>query len=392
MFPFLLPLLLLLWASPTCGGDARNVVPVGRLDLEGGGMVDVRGDLAVVGHMGPPHATSLLDVSEPASPRLLARIPVTPGTHSHKARLCGATLIINREAYGGVERGSLGLGFFDVTDPRRPREIGFFETGGGAGVHRFEADCVRKLVYGGMSADGYRGALVRIVNFADPRRPAEVGRWWLPGQWTAGGESSSGAFSSYRVHHPNRLGDRLYAALWMDGFAILDIADIATPRTVSLTNYPRPSGAPTHTALPVGHAIQGRRWLVLFDEDLGGGCERPARMRMADITDERRPILAGEFQPPAPARCEGRSGAHQPHEYVGKDNLVYAAWFNRGLRIVDISAPTRPVEVGHYIPRRPDGRPALSNDVFVYARGLIYLLDRDRGLDILRFTGPLQPR
>ena len=30
----------------------------------------------------------------------------------------------------------------------------------------------------------------------------------------------------------------------------------------------------------------------------------------------------------------------------------------------------------------------MSNDVFVDVRGLIYLLDRNRGLDILEYFGP----
>jgi len=84
----------------------------------------------------------------------------------------------------------------------------------------------------------------------------------------------------------------------------------------------------------------------------------------------------------------GRFGAHQPHEHVGKDNLVYAAWFSGGLRVIDISNPYLPWEAGHYIPKPGQGeRWAQSNDVFVDDRGLIYLIDRIQGLDILRFTG-----
>jgi hypothetical protein len=374
-------------AAEARSADARYVAAVGHLDIEGGGMVDVQGGLAAIGHMAPPHATSLLDVSDPARPRLLARIPVQPGTHSHKARLCGSLLITNHERYGGGSAGRLGLGFFDVADPARPREIGFLATGGG-GVHRFQADCPRSLVYAGAGADGYRGDIALIVDFSNPRLPREVGRWWLPGQWTAGGERAGESWA--RVHHANRMGDRLYVPLWGAGFAILDIQDLSRPRLVSHTNYPRPSGAPTHTALPVGHPIQGRKWLAVFDEDLGGGCERPAGMRMADITDERKPILGAEFQPPPLARCAGRAGSHQPHEHVGPDNRIYAAWFARGLRVLDIGAPARPTEIAHYVPRRPDGRPPLSNDVFVDGRGLIYLIDRDAGLDILRLTGEVE--
>jgi len=370
--------------------DARNVSLVGRLDIDGGGMVDVQGHLAVIGHMQPPHATSILDVSEPSRPRVLARIPTKPGTHSHKARLCGAVLITNHERYGGGgTEGSVGMGFFDVVDPARPRQIGFLEmggrNGGGTGVHRFQADCPRKLVYAGAGIEGYQGNITLIVDFSDPRNPKEVSRWWMPGQWSAGGETSAGGVG-YRTHHPNRLGDRLYVPLWMGGFAIVEISDIAKPKTVSHVNYPRPSGAPTHTTLPIGHEILGRKWLVVFDEELGAG-DPPAFMRVFDITDEKRPAQAATYQPPREAPTGTRFGAHQPHEFVGPDNLVYAAWFAGGLRIIDIANPHRPVEAARYVPRRAGGQPPMSNDVFVDQRGLIYLIDRVSGLEILRFTG-----
>ena len=48
-------------------------------DITGGGMVDVQGNLAVVGHMEPPFATSIIDVADPAHPRVICRIPVRPG-------------------------------------------------------------------------------------------------------------------------------------------------------------------------------------------------------------------------------------------------------------------------------------------------------------------------
>ena len=391
--------IILAWlavGAPTCSVGAagaiavRNVSLVGHLDIDGGGMVDVQGHLAAIGHMEPPHATSILDVSDPSRPRLLARIPTKPGTHSHKARLCGTVLIANRERYGG--RGSdtsVGLGFFDVADPARPREIGFLEMGGrhggGTGVHRFQADCPRKLVYAGAGLEGFGGNIALIVDFSDPRNPKEVSRWWMPGQRSGEGEKAV-AGSGYRTHHPNRLGDRLYVPLWMGGFAVVDISDIAKPKTVSHVNYPRPSGAPTHTTLPVGHEILGRKWLLVFDEELGAG-DPPAFMRVFDITDETRPVQAATYQPPRESPPGARFGAHQPHEFVGTDSLVYAAWFAGGLRVVDIADPHRPVEAARYVPRRTGGRPPMTNDVFVDRQGLIYLIDRVSGLDILRWAG-----
>jgi hypothetical protein len=133
----------------------------------------------------------------------------------------------------------------------------------------------------------------------------------------------------------------------------------------------------------------GKDWLIIFDEELGGG-DPPAFMRVFDITDEKQPNQVRKFhvQRDPSGKTGGRFGAHQPHEYVAKDNFVYAAWFSGGLRVIDISNPYKPQEVGHYIPRpgRDEGY-AQSNDVFLDQRDFIYLIDRNQGLDILRLTG-----
>jgi len=70
-----------------------------------------------------------------------------------------------------------------------------------------------------------------------------------------------------------------------------------------------------------------------------------------------------------------------------ENTLVYCTWFSGGLRIVDIADPARPNEVGYYIPEPISGNAApMSNDVDTDGRGLIYLLDRFAGFDILEFN------
>jgi hypothetical protein len=139
--------------------SARNIELISHLDVEGGGMVDVVGNLAAVGNMGPPYATTLLDVADPARPRVIAKISARDGTHSHKARICGNSLVINVERYGGGGDGSAGLALYDVRDPKNPKETAYYRMGGlatgGTGVHRFQMDCDRKLVYASGSADGF---------------------------------------------------------------------------------------------------------------------------------------------------------------------------------------------------------------------------------------------
>ena len=68
------------------------------------------------------------------------------------------------------------------------------------------------------------------------------------------------------------------------------------------------------------------------------------------------------------------------------DTFVYCAWFSGGLRIVDIADPLAPREAGWFIPEPVRGRPCpQTNDVDVDARGLVYLVDRYVGFDILEF-------
>ena len=57
------------------------------------------------------------------------------------------------------------------------------------------------------------------------------------------------------------------------------------------------------------------------------------------------------------------------------------------LRAIDIADPLNPKEVGYYIPGPArDFAAPQSNDVYVDDRGLIYLIDRIEGLDILELT------
>jgi len=67
---------------------------------------------------------------------------------------------------------------------------------------------------------------------------------------------------------------------------------------------------------------------------------------------------------------------------------VCLAWFAGGLRIVDIADPEQPEEVGYFIPEPVDGQPCpQTNDVDMDDRGLIYIVDRQTGFDILEYAG-----
>ncbi|HSC70718.1 MAG TPA: hypothetical protein VLH58_05155 [Candidatus Methylomirabilis sp.] len=364
----------------------HNLKHIGHLDIPGGGQVYVKDRVAYIGHMTPPIGTSIVDVSDPGTPKILAQLHIPPTTHCHKARVNGHNiLVVNHERYKDTPGAFRpGIQILDVSRPAEPREIAFVETGG-AGVHRYDLD--DRYAYISTEMEGYLGAISVIYDLADPVRPREAGRWWLPGQWTAGGEKPTWEGKRHRTHHPLRLGDRLYIGCWFGGFAIVDITDLARPRTISTFDWSPPYPHPTHTAMRMPFPLRGRSILVVSDEHTTDDkyTDPSPFLWTVDITEETNPIPIGNYIVPESAveNRAGRFGCHQPQEQV-YDSVLGVTWFSGGLRLVDIKDPYQPAEVGYFIPD-PVGthRSAQSNDVFYDGHGLLYVIDRYNGLDIL---------
>ena len=370
---------------------ASNTKVLSHIDCPGGGQVWIDGTTLFVAHMSPPAGTSIYDVADPLAPRLLAQVEMPEGWHSHKVRARDGLMIVNHERQGDKGEADFGggLGIYDVSSPARPRPIHKWRTGGG-GVHRYDFD--GRYAYISATADGYVGSIVMILDLKDPARPAEAGRWWIPGQHAAGGEHYPwGDGVKPRCHHPLRLRERLYVSYWHHGFFILDIADLSTPRLVSGVNSGPAHPHPTHTCLAIPQPVKGRRIMVVADEDVAKlRPSPPAFSWIYDITDERQPMpiatfdvagvdLDGTPQPPM-------TGCHQPSE-VFAGTVIPFAWFAQGLRLVELADPFRPREVGCFKPDPPAGcaRPS-SNDVTMDARGIIYLTDRQRGVHVIEFV------
>ena len=389
------------------GGDGHQhncsagIEPLSFTDCAGGGQVVVERNIAYVGNMRNPHGTLIFDVKDPKHPKLLSEINMPRGTHSHKVRVSGDIMLTNREVLSAKNaKGETppddfhgGLGIYDVSNPAKPKLITLWETDDkpgvdyARGVHRFDFD--GRYAYISPTMDGYLGNIVMILDLKNPAKPEEVGRWWMPGQHIAGGEKPSWRGAAHKCHHPLRHGNRLYTSYWHGGFVILDIDDMTKPKFVSGLDWSPPFPWPTHTALRIPFKIRNRDFLVVSDEDVVRLPDCPphnaAFLWMVDITDEKHPSVVSSFQ------LEGipdeqqpyATGCHQPCEKVTGTEIP-VAWFAHGLRIVDVANPHAMKEVAYYVPDVPPGSERVqSNDVTVDDRGLLYLLDRVRGLHIL---------
>jgi hypothetical protein len=291
-----------------------------------------------------------------------------------------------------------GFRIYDVANPERPRLI-HHQLTGGIGVHRFDMD--ERYAYISTEMDGFVGNILVTYDLSDPARPQEISRWWIPGQHISGGETPSWSGKRHRLHHALRFGNEMWASCWHGGFHVVDVSELSRPKTVASYNYHPPFPEPTHTVMPVPKRIGGKRIAVSIDEEdqtqsaheMEARRGRPhAGISIFDVSDYSavKPLSlfeVSEIDSPF-ARVPGtRFGAHQFHERMS-DTLVFAVWFSAGLRIIDVADPMAPREVGYFIPEPAAGRPApQSNDVVLDARGLIYVVDRHAGFDVLEFDG-----
>ena len=143
-------------------GVSQKIKQIGRMDLPGGGSIVVENGYAYVGHIEPPHGTSIIDVRDPKNPRLVSQLEVPEGIHSHKVRVSGDVMLINYERYRNKNEPQGGLKVFDISDRTKPREIAFFKAAA-KGVHRFTFD--GRYAYLSPHMEGYVGNIC-----ADPGR------------------------------------------------------------------------------------------------------------------------------------------------------------------------------------------------------------------------------
>ena len=127
--------------------------------------------------------------------------------------------------------------------------------------------------------------------------------------------------------------------------------------------------------------------MLVADEDVVrlAGPTSPAFLWLVDITDETRPIPFASFQVAEEDGTPKRdyTGLHQFCEEI-RSTEIPIAWFAHGLRSSISPIRMRRARSHRSCRRCREGAERVqSNDVCFDDRGLIYLIDRTRGLHIL---------
>jgi hypothetical protein len=379
---------------------------------EGTALLEHRGRRYLyLAHENGPANFSVLDVTDPRAPELLTQTDLPHGdVRSNSLAVAGDVMLV---AYQVSEPGQqpAGIEVFDLTRPAKPRPIGFLDLSG---------PCSRGTHWVGFTGGRYAylstgtpdsrpthpldDQFPVIVDLTRPDRPAEVGRWWLPGTQHDDGSPPpvrhpvfDAGFRAHNINVHEQLPGRAYVGYLDAGVIILDICDAGSPRMVSRLDYHPPMPGFTHTVLP----LPSRNLLAISDESVhDNAVDFPKLLWFAEASLETAPLIISSAPLPPVAQYAsrgGRFGAHNLHENEPfpwswqNEDIVFGSFFNAGVRAYDVRNPFQPAEVAAFVPHAPPGSPAGAaqiNDVYVTSDGIVYAVDRGGGgLHLLEFQG-----
>ncbi len=330
------------------------------------------------------------------------------------------------------------LRFFDASDCRNPVRLGTYDFLA-ARPHEFylwlDPDPAHDV-------DGHPRILAYVslpiqapnlvvVDASDPTLPRPVAAYDAA-QAVVSLEEEHGTYLGNYLHSVSVSpdGNRAFLSYWDGGFLTVDTSSLATglpaggiaPLGLASVpyDYSPPDAGNTHSAVK----IPGQEVAVVGDEVFGGniqGCPYGWMRLVALGSEAEAPAQIGEFRLDAndPANCDAATGlstlrnaAGAPvdgtfsmHNQTVLPTFAFASWYGGGMRVVDVSDPTVPNEVGAFVPRplasvripsvtrpvQPQGRTATHDDDWwvetwsypVIRNGLVYVTDIRSGLFIL---------
>jgi len=353
-------------------------------------------------HESAPKNFTAVDITDPRNPRVVVQTELPHAkVRSNSLDVVGDTMAVAYQT-SALNTKPAGFDLFDISTPENPKLISHFDASGphSRGVHAVwfvDGEFVH-MASGAPDFQPHNPAddqFYRIVDVRNPSKPAEVGRWWLPG--TRVGDSVPPLArhpkfdSGFRAHNTNvfpERPDRAYVGYISGGAVILDISDKSRPKLVAHWRYSPPYTGFTHTVLPLFQ----KELLIVSDECVqSDGKDWPKLVWVVDARVESNPVPISTFpMPPVEtfARNGGRFGAHNLHENqpgpasFRSENIILCTFFNAGVRAYDVANPYQPQEIAYFVPEAPRLSRAGAiqlNDVFVDERRIVYTVDRFAG-------------
>lgn len=323
-------------------------------------------DYGVTGTWGADGTAYFWDVTDPANVFKIDSVKVDARTvNDVKVSKDGTICVISRE---GASNRKNGIVILDVKNPKDVKVISTFTKNLTGGVHNVFID--KGIVYA-LSA----GRKYYMVDINDPLKPHIVGEFELE---TIG-------HSIHDVWIENGIA---YSSNWTDGIQLVDvgngIAGGTHKKPVRFASYTYPSGA-NHASFPF-HSPTGKFYVIGGDEKFPYGLDpdgdKPGRaagfLHFIDFTDLDNPEEVASFEIPMMGS----------HNYWVDGETLYAAFYNGGVRVVDLSGELmgdlykQGREIAWIVPEDPNGY--VKNAPFTWGaqlhKGHVFYSDWNSGL------------
>jgi hypothetical protein len=335
-------------------------------------------DYAVTGTWGADGHALFWDVTDPANIVMAATVQVDARTvNDVKVSEDGSICIITREGASNRRNGFVILDCSDIRNKGVPILARFDDEMTG-GVHNV-------FISGNHVYALSAGRRYDVINIEDPANPRRVGRFELD-------------TPDHSIHDVWIANGIAASSNWDDGVVLADVGgggmggSPANP--VKMGQYVYPSGW-NHAAWPYRSKSTGKLYAFAGDETF------PIERNPQGIDRFSGPAVAAagwihiiEFddlkQPKEVARYEVPEGG--THNFWIEDDVLYVAYYNQGLRVVDISGEllgnlyTQGREIAYFLPDDPQGfKPNAARTWGAMPfKGLIYVADNNSGLWAVR--------
>lgn len=333
-------------------------------------------DYAITGTHRASGAVYFWDVTDPANAVMTDSVVVDARTTNDvKVSEDGDVCVISRE---GASNRRNGIVILDCSDPRDVQIHSTFDDGLTGGVHNL-------FIYEDHVYAVNNGTRFDVIDIEDPTNPHRVGRFELD---TPG----------HAIHDVWIVDGIAYTSNWGDGVVLIDVGggrEGGSPSNpVEIARF-RDIGGATHAAFPY-RSPTGKFYVFMGDEigRPGFDGQDPARtpqfmagyIHIVDFTDPENPEEVARYEIP-------EAGSH--NLWIEGDKL-YAAFYNGGLRVVDISGELKGNlyhqgrEIAAYKAYDPDG--VVANAPFTWGpqphKGNLFFAEYFSGLWSVR----LEPR
>ena len=330
------------------GVDMMSFLPISEIGGSRGVQVnDIWGwtdpetgrEYALVGRI---NGTSFVDVTNPTNPTYLGDLPMHEGS---RAQVWRDVKVHQNHAFIVADNaGEHGMQVFDLTQLRdvssSERPVTFEETAHYDKIHSahnvvINTDTGYAYVVGSSGGGQTCGGGLHMVNIQNPTEPTFEGCFADKGTGRTGtGYTHDAQCVIYNGPDEEYQGQEICFGANETAVSIADVTDKKQPTSISTASYP------DHAYVHQGWLTEDHRYFYLNDEldEINGLTDR-TRTLVWDVSDLDDPQLVKEFKLSQPST---------DHNMYVKGETMYQSNYVSGLRVIDVSDPASPKEVGHF--------------------------------------------